>query len=204
MTTQPRRLESVCVFGGSSPGTDPLFLSTSHSLGVLLGNSNIRLVYGGGTAGVMGAAATGCSSVGGAVLGICPTAFMDGGFVDASTSPGTTVFVGTMHERKERMMGASDAFVALPGGFGTFEEVFEMVTWLQLGIHNKPVALLNVNGYYDPIVEMVKSAVRSGFIRESQAGLLIVADSPTDLLDKLKHSDFPINTLNLSWPDHSL
>lgn len=199
-----RTIQSVCVFGGSTSGTDEIFVSTARSFGDLLGRSHIRLVYGGGAAGVMGAAALGCSSAGGDVIGICPTAFKEGGFVDERKSPGTTIFVQTMHERKERMMGCSDAFVALPGGFGTFEEVFEMVTWLSLGIHNKPVALLNVNGYYDHIVEMVKSAVKAGFIRESLAGLLIVADTPIDLLNKLRTSVFPTNILNLSWPDHSL
>ena len=153
---------SVCVFCGSSATVDPSFLRIASDVGKLLAVGGFRVVYGGASVGMMGAAADAALLAGGAVLGVIPAA------LDAREIAHRTVtelrVVDSMHTRKKMMADESDAFVALPGGFGTMDELFEITTWRQIGLHDKPIALLNVNGFYDPLVAWIRSAAAHKFI----------------------------------------
>ena len=175
---------SICVYCGSSTGTKPDFLHAANALGALLASRSIRLVYGGGSVGLMGAVSTSAHAGGGSVLGVIPTALepveVSGGSV------GEVMVVRDMHERKAAMASASDAFVAMPGGFGTLEELLEMITWQQLGYHAKPVGVLNIEGYFDAFLAFLDHAVRSGFISPEARKILVTGDSPAALLDALE------------------
>jgi uncharacterized protein (TIGR00730 family) len=160
----------ICVFCGSSMGSDPDVAADARILGRLLAERGIGLVYGGASIGVMGAVADACLDAGGEVTGIIPKTLLKREV--AHTGLTKLVVVDSMHNRKAMMAALSDGFIALPGGFGTFEEVFEMITWNQLGIVKKPVILVNVNGFYDGLDTFVRHAAAAGFIRESALGLL--------------------------------
>lgn len=165
----PRRL---CVFCGSSPGNRPGFRAAAEELGTAIARRGWEAVYGGGTTGLMGVVADACLKAGGSVTGVMPH-FMCEKEID---HPGLTRFevVESMHERKVRMAELADGFIALPGGYGTFEEFFEAVTWTQLGLHDKPCVLLNVEGYYDPVVQLLDGAVAAGFLKESNRAIVWV------------------------------
>lgn len=175
---------SVCVYCGSSTGTKPEFLNAAVALGASLAARSIRLVYGGGSVGLMGAVSTSAHARGGSVLGVIPTALepveVSGGSV------GEVMVVRDMHERKAAMASAADAFVAMPGGFGTLEELLEMITWQQLGYHKKPVGVLNVGGYFDPLLEFFDRSVECGFIRKEARAIVVVGATPDELLEKLE------------------
>ena len=155
----------------------------------MLGRRAIRLVYGGGHVGLMGVVADACLNAGGCVIGVIPQALAD----KEVAHKGLTELrvVGSMHERKAVMAGLSDAFLALPGGFGTWDELFEALTWSQLGIQNKACGLLNVNGYYDSMIAMVDRAVAEGFIRNPHRELLLSDTDVSRLLDRLSHAFGP-------------
>src|SRR5216684_2485810 len=157
-------LRSLAVFCGSSLGVASIYREAAREVGRLLGQRAIRLVYGGGHVGLMGVVADACLNAGGRVIGVIPQALAD----KEVAHRGLTELrvVSSMHERKAVMAELSDAFVALPGGYGMWEELFEMLTWSQLGIHCKPCGLLNVNGYYDPLLDLADQAVSEGFLRE--------------------------------------
>ena len=161
-------MKSICVFCGSNAGNQPIYRSEAEKFGRLLAARGIELVYGGGNIGLMGAVADACLEAGGTVVGVIPQALMGkevaGRPVDHRTLTRLEV-VDSMHTRKARMAELAEGFIALPGGFGTFEEFCEILTWGQLGFHAKPMGLLNVNGFYDPLLAMFDRAVADGFLR---------------------------------------
>ena len=178
------RFRSVCVFCGSSLGRRPEYEAAATAVGTLLARREIALVYGGGGVGMMGAVATATLAAGGRVIGVIPEALA----AKEAAHPDLTELhvVPSMHVRKALMAERSDAFMALPGGFGTFEELFEIATWAQLGIHAKPLGLLNVAGYFDGLRALVDHATGEGFIHPEQRELILEADAPEALLDRLE------------------
>ncbi len=183
------RALSLCVYCGSRPGADPAFAEAARALGTAVVRRGWQLVYGGGRAGLMGVVADAALSAGGRVVGVIPQALM--GRELGHPRPSQLHVVASMHERKQLMAEHSDAFIALPGGIGTFEELFEAWTWRQLGIHDKPVGLLNVGGYYDALLGFLGQAVAQGFLAGHQLELLQVADSPDRLLDAVAAAAAP-------------
>lgn len=176
-------MKRLCVFCGSSPGVRPAYVQTARALGALLAARGVGVVYGGASIGVMGAVADGALQAGGEVIGIIPEKLA----VREVSHDGLSALhvVDSMHERKALMAELSDAFVALPGGIGTFEELFEVWTWAQLGMHAKPCALLDVEGYYAPLLAFVEHSVAEGFLRPVYRDMLIVADDAESLLSRL-------------------
>jgi uncharacterized protein (TIGR00730 family) len=176
-------MKSVCVFCGSNPGLAPAYAEAARALGRELVRRTLRLVYGGGNVGLMGVVADTVLGEGGEVVGVIPRALV----AKELAHPGLTQLqvVGSMHERKARMAQLSDAFVALPGGFGTLEEFCEVLTWAQLGLHGKACGLLNVNGYYDPLLEFFGQALREEFLSAEHRGLVLVGRTPEAVLDLL-------------------
>jgi uncharacterized protein (TIGR00730 family) len=174
---------SLCVYCGSRLGSEPAFQQAAEQVGILLGQSGYRLVYGGGNAGLMGTVANAALKSGAQVVGVIPRTLVD----RELAHPGLTELhvVDTMHQRKTLMAEHADAFLALPGGIGTFEELFEVWTWRQLGYHDKPVALLNTAGYYDRLLAFLDQSVDHGFVQKSQRDLLQVSADATELLPRL-------------------
>ena len=171
----------ICVLCGSRPGGRPEYLEKAWRLGTLLAGRGIGLVYGGAGVGLMGAVADAALAAGGDVIGVIPQALAGKELAHAGVAD--LRVVGSMHERKALMAELSDAFIALPGGFGTFEELFEMVTWAQLGLHRKPFGVLNVAGFFDGLLALVDDAVREGFIPPEHRRLVLEATDPDTLLD---------------------
>jgi uncharacterized protein (TIGR00730 family) len=176
-------LSSICVFCGSNAGADPAYLHAAQEVGQGLAQRGIRVVYGGGKVGMMGAVADAARDAGGEVVGVIPQAIFD--LEIGHTGLDDLRVVGSMHERKALMAELSDAFVALPGGIGTLEELFEVYTWAQLGIHAKPLGLMDVAGYYRPLVAFLDHAVQERFLRPDTRTLLAVSEDFEDLLDGL-------------------
>jgi uncharacterized protein (TIGR00730 family) len=176
-------LRRICVFCGSSSGTRPVYQQAAQTVGQLLCRRGIELVYGGGRVGLMGIVANACLNEGGRVIGVIPQALADKEV--AHTGLTELRIVTSMHERKSLMADLSDAFMALPGGFGTWEEFFEVLTWAQLGIHRKACGVLNVGGYYDPLLQMADRALSEGFVREMHRDMLLSDADPEQLLDRL-------------------
>ena len=179
-------MRSCCVYCGSSKGGHPGYAQAAEDLGRELARRSVRLVYGGARAGLMGILADACLSAGGEVVGVIPR-FL---FEKEIAHRGLTDLrvVSSMHERKALMADLSDAFLALPGGLGTFEELFEALTWTQIGLHVKPCGLLSVRGYYDPLLEMVNRAVQEGFMRASNRDLILAASEIPEILEKLENA----------------
>jgi uncharacterized protein (TIGR00730 family) len=175
-------LRSVCVFCGSSAGSRPEYLEAAVATGREIASRGLRLVYGGGDVGTMGVLARAAIEAGGAVVGVIPRKLYE--LVD-HVELTELVVAADMHERKARMAREADAFVALPGGIGTFEELFEAWAWRQLGYHAKPVGLLNVAGFYDGLLDFLGKVVREGFLQEANLEDLLVASAPGELLDLL-------------------
>ncbi|MCA9650728.1 MAG: TIGR00730 family Rossman fold protein [Myxococcales bacterium] len=177
-------MQRLCVYCASSPGTNAAITTAARRLGELMVAEGIELVYGGGTVGLMGLVADTVMAGGGAVTGVIPTRL----FPREIPHRGLThlVEVGSMHERKTTMFELSDAFIALPGGFGTLEEVAEVTTWAQLGIHDKPIGLLDVDGYYGALLAWLDRAVRDGLLRPENRALLLHADEPAAMLAALR------------------
>ena len=174
-------LSSVCVFCGSNGGADPAYLAAAEAVGAGLAQRGIRIVYGGGRVGLMGALADSARAAGGEVVGVMPQALVDREI--GHTGISDLRVVDTMHERKALMVELADAFVALPGGIGTLEELFEVYTWAQLGIHAKPLALLDVAGYYEPLAAFLDHAVAQRFLRAESRAMLAIADSIEGVLE---------------------
>ena len=174
---------SICVYCGSRPGENPAFTQSAQAVGQWIGAHGGQLVYGGGRGGLMGIVAEATRLAGGRVVGVIPQALVDKELANRQCDE--LHIVQTMHERKALMAERSDAFVALPGGIGTFEELFEVWTWRQLGYHDKPVGLLNVAGYYDGLLGFLNHSVTSGFMGEWQMGLLHASADPQALLRTL-------------------
>ena len=175
-------MRRVCVFCGSSNGANPVYLEAARAMGRALAGRGIGLVYGGGSTGLMGVVADAALEAGGEVVGVIPRALQ----LRELAHGGLTALhvVGSMHERKARMAELADGFVALPGGMGTLEELAEMITWAQLGLHAKPVGLLDVAGYYAPLTAFFDRATAEGFIRREHRGLVVVATEAGALLDR--------------------
>lgn len=174
---------SLCVYCGSRPGSQPEFSSVAAQVGTWIGKHGGQLVYGGGRNGLMGTVADAALAAGGKVIGVIPKALVD----KEQAHHGCTELhvVETMHERKQMMAEHADAFIALPGGIGTLEEFFEVWTWRQLGYHDKPIGLLNVNGYYDSLLTFLQSSVGSGFMPEWLLPLITVDAQAEPLLESL-------------------
>jgi uncharacterized protein (TIGR00730 family) len=190
-------MQRLCVFCGSCSGENPVYAGAARSLGAALAARGVGLVYGAGHVGLMGVLADAVLAHGGTAVGVIPQALVDkelahGGLTELHV-------VHTMHQRKFMMADLSDAFVALPGGYGTLDELFEILTWAQLGIHKKPIGLLNVNGYFDPLLAWLGHACAEGFIRRQHFKLLQVATDVEEVLDVLtRHQAAPAVT---KWAD---
>ena len=174
---------SICVYCGSRPGEDAAYTQAATAVGEWIGAHGGQLVYGGGRSGLMGTVAESTRRAGGRVVGIIPQALVDKELANRACDE--LHIVQTMHERKAMMAERSDAFIALPGGIGTFEELFEVWTWRQLGYHDKPLGLLNVAGYYDGLLAFLNHSVASGFMGEWQMGLLHAGSDTPALLQTL-------------------
>ena len=174
---------SICVYCGSRPGENALFAETARAVGTWIGANGGQLVYGGGRSGLMGTVADATQAAGGRVVGVIPQSLVDK--EHARHACDELHIVRTMHERKALMAERSNAFLALPGGIGTFEELFEVWTWRQLGYHDKPIGLLNVAGYYDAMLAFLQHSVASGFIGEWQMGLVQTGQETDTLLRSL-------------------
>ena len=182
-------MKRICVFCGSSSGEDPVFAESARALGTALAARDISLVYGGASVGLMGAVADAALAAGGRVTGVIPQALMDREIAHAGLTE--LRVVGSMHERKALMSQLSDGFVAMPGGLGTLEEIFEVWTWAQLGDHEKPCAFLNVGGFYDGLIAFLDGVVARGFIRPAHRAMAIVATRPDELLDRMERYRAP-------------
>ena len=176
-------MKAICVFCGSSPGFDPVYREIAVEMGREVVRRHLRLVYGGGNIGLMGALADSVLEAGGEVVGVIPQPLVDKEVAHRWLSE--LIIVGTMHERKARMADMADAFVAMPGGFGTFEEFCEVVTWTQLGVHAKPCGVLNVNGFYDPLLALFDRALADGFLRAEHRGLVLTERTVPGILDRV-------------------
>jgi uncharacterized protein (TIGR00730 family) len=188
---------SVCVYCGSRPGAHTGFADVARQTGQWIGAHGGQLVYGGGNNGLMGMVADATLAAGGRVVGVIPKALVEKEWAKLDCTE--LHVVDTMHDRKRMMAERADAFLALPGGIGTFEELFEVWTWRQLGYHDKPVGLLNTNGYYDELLAFLKSSVRHGFMSDWQMGLLCTGtDAQTLLPELVQAAGLAANRVNLT------
>jgi hypothetical protein len=183
-------MKSVCVFCGGNPGARPSYAAAAKQLGEAIAARGLAVVYGGASAGLMGMVADAALARGGEVYGVLPE-FMIAREI-AHRGLTELVLVGSMHERKAAMAARSDAFVALPGGFGTMDELFEVLTWSQLGLHHKPVALLDVDGYYEPLVAFLDRATSEGLLRPEYRAMLFVERDVAALIDRLATYALPV------------
>lgn len=176
-------MKAIAVYCGANSGASPFYADTARAMGRALVEHNIGLVYGGGNVGLMGAIADEVLRLGGEATGVIPRQLVE----RELAHPGLTrlFVVKDMHERKAMMADLSDAFIAMPGGMGTLEELFEMLTWLQLGIHSKPVGVLNAGGFYDQLVGFMEHLLQEGFVRPQHAGLMQVEAAPDALIKRL-------------------
>jgi uncharacterized protein (TIGR00730 family) len=182
-------MKAVCVYCGSSNGAKPLYAEAARSFGRALVAADLALVYGGGKVGLMGTIADAVMEAGGRAIGVIPELLVNkevghNGLTELHVVP-------DMHQRKKMMADLSDAFVAMPGGVGTLEELFEAYTWAQLGYHQKPVALLNIDGYYDPLIAMLEHTVQEGFMRQTYHDILQVDSDPVALIARLRGYQSP-------------
>jgi len=182
-------MNSICVYCGSSDKINPTYTEAAYELGNVIASRGITVVYGAGSTGLMGAVANGALENGGEVIGVIPEIFNTPNLAHQGLT--RLEIVEDMHKRKARLAEISDAFVALPGGFGTFEELFEILTWAQIGLHKKPVGLLNVRSYFDPLMAAIDFACREGFIYNEHQALFTAADNPVTLLDALSNHAHP-------------
>ncbi len=189
MSKKDGEMKSICVNCGSSPGFDACYMSMARQLGQALANGNYELIYGGADVGLMGEVANTVLKAGGVVRGIIPESF-----AHKVSHQGLTELrvVGSMHERKMMMFDLSDAFVALPGGFGTIEEFTEILTWSQLGLHTKPCGLINVDGYFDPFFSFLDNAVSRGFMKPEHRKMLLVSNEPDGLINQMASYKAPV------------
>ncbi len=182
-------LNSIGIFCGSSAGINPVYLQAAKDSGVFLAKNNVKIVYGGGKVGLMGAIADAAIRNDGQVIGVMPQSLVDKEI--AHTGLTKLYVVKDMHERKNRMATLSDAFLTLPGGAGTLEEIFEQWTWAQLGLHQKPCAFLNVNDYFSPLLAMIRRMTDEGFLKAEYRDMLIVEHNPDVILERFKNYQAP-------------
>jgi uncharacterized protein (TIGR00730 family) len=191
-------IQALCVFCGANHGRRPAYREAAHTLGELLVQRHITLVYGGGNVGLMGAVADACLASGGRVIGVIPKALAEKEIAHSGLTE--LRVVGSMHERKALMADLADAFLSLPGGFGTWDEFCEVLTWSQLGLQKKACAFLNIEGYYDALLSLVERAAEDGFIRPEHRELLLVDTEAERLLDRLETYQVPYVP---KWVDRS-
>ncbi|WP_374498325.1 LOG family protein [Vogesella indigofera] len=190
-------IQSICLFCGSNKGTRAAYEQAACELGRTLAQRDIALVYGGGNVGLMGIAADATLAAGGRVIGVIPGFLREKELAHQGLSE--LHVTQTMHERKALMEDLSGGFVALPGGFGTYDELFEMLTWGQLSVHSKPIGLLNVDGFFDPLLAMIRHGVAEGFVAEGNLQLFVVAATIDELLAKMNaYRPAPVN----KWLSH--
>ncbi|MFT6811217.1 MAG: hypothetical protein ACJA01_004465 [Saprospiraceae bacterium] len=182
-------MNRITVFCGSSLGTEQIFEVKARLLGQKLAKANIELVYGGANIGLMGAVADGALMDKGTVIGVLPNFLKSKEIAHRGLTE--LILVNSMHERKTKMNDLCDGVIALPGGFGTLEELFEMLTWAQLGLHKKPIGILNINGFYDELVNLLVRMVEKGFLKGVNKKMLLVSDDIDDLIEKMKNYKAP-------------
>jgi uncharacterized protein (TIGR00730 family) len=191
------KIRAICVYCGSSPGNDAAYVEAGAQLGLALAAAGVGLIYGGGTTGVMGAVAHGTLGAGGKVGAIIPSFLINRETTKAALSTFSDVTITeTMHERKHKMFVRSDAFVALPGGIGTVEEIVEVMTWSQLGQHRKPIVFANINGFWDPMLGMLDHLRRAGFIHSAHLMQPIVVDRVEAILPAIVAAAQEVDTLD--------
>ncbi|KAF2075510.1 hypothetical protein CYY_003202 [Polysphondylium violaceum] len=195
------KIKNICVFCGSKPGNSASFVEVTKILAKEMADRKYGLVYGGGNIGLMGAVSHGVQDGGGKVKGIIPKSLSPKEI--SGTTVGDVVYVDDMHSRKQIMYTESDAFIALPGGLGTFEELLECLTWVQLGIHSKPVGILNINGYYDPLIALFKGSASSGFVDPTFINSIVFSSDPVDLLNQLESKPPPKSLLTWVKPSQA-
>jgi uncharacterized protein (TIGR00730 family) len=196
--SKPRRIERICVFCGSSAGVDEQYSRLAADLGTEIAGRGYELVYGGGNLGLMGAVSRAAYNGGAKVYGIIPGPLAAKEI--AGETIGTIEVVETMHQRKARMAELADAFVTLPGGIGTLEELFETISWIQLGIHSKPMGMLNVCGFFDSLLQLLAHQIDQGFIAARYRGLLVVEEEPGALIDRLLLHETPKSSVRWITP----
>jgi uncharacterized protein (TIGR00730 family) len=185
-------MKKICVYCGSSPGKNPDYLEAARSVGRELAQRGITLVYGGGRSGLMGEVARAALAADGRVIGVIPEALRDQELAFKEVTE--LHVVSSMHERKALMAELSDGFIALPGGYGTLEEIFEVLTWVQLGFHTKPCGLLNIDHYYDSLLKFLDHSVEEHFIHQPHRDLILQAEEPADLLESFAtYQPLPMN-----------
>jgi len=182
-------MKSITVFCGSSFGSDNVFKEQATLLGQTLAKQNIQLIYGGADVGLMGAVADGALNSGGKVVGVLPQ-FLQAKEI-AHKQLTELILVETMHERKTKMNDLCDGVIVLPGGYGTLEEFFEMITWAQLGLHQKPIAVLNIDGFYDDLIQLIQTMVDKGFLKPINRDMLLISDTIDELLEMMKNYKAP-------------
>jgi uncharacterized protein (TIGR00730 family) len=176
------KMEKICVYCGSSAGKDPAYIQAAHALGEEIARRGLTLVYGGGKVGLMGEVARTTMQNNGRVIGVIPKALEEQEL--AFSELAELHVVGSMHERKAMMADLADGFIALPGGYGTIDEFFEILTWSQLGFHTKPCGIVNINHYYDLLLDFLDQSVKEQFIYQPHRELILQASNPVDLLDQ--------------------
>ncbi len=194
-------IRRICVFCGSRPGNRPEYVVAARQLGSLLAERGIGLVYGGASVGIMGAVADATLRGGGEVIGVIPQALVRHELAHDHLTE--LRVVASMHERKALMAELSDGVIALPGGFGTFEELFETITWSQLGIHRKPFGVLNVGGFYDALLALVDHSIAEGFVPPEHRGLILQATEPEAILDQIASYEPPPPVVKWLRPDQT-
>ncbi|KAJ2862697.1 hypothetical protein GGH94_004111 [Coemansia aciculifera] len=186
----------VCVFCASHDSTNPVYNEAADALGRELVQASYGLVYGGGGHGLMGRVARGVFENNGSVLGIIPRSLTK---YEGTTEIGRTILVDSMHERKQLMSEHAMAFIALPGGFGTLEELLEVATWSMLRIHSKPIIVLNTNGYYNALGDMIDKAVEAGFVKPGNKDIIVMCDTPKEAIAAIKSYSVPTTRYDLTW-----
>ncbi len=182
--------QSLSIFCGSSPGKDESYIKVAYALGSFLAQSNISIIYGGAKIGLMGAVADGVIFSGGNITGVIPDFLMNKEIAHQQLTE--LIIVKSMHERKMVMFEKSDGAIILPGGFGTLDEMFELLTWGQLGLHKKPIGILNINGYYDLLISFIENMVKQNLLRKANQDMLLVSHDPDELIQMMKKYEAPV------------
>ncbi|WP_299177539.1 TIGR00730 family Rossman fold protein [uncultured Chryseobacterium sp.] len=182
-------MKSITIFCGSNFGSDEIFRQQATLLGQTLAKENIQLVYGGADVGLMGAVADGALNAGGKVIGVLPYFLQSKEIAHKNLTE--LILVDSMHERKTKMNELCDGVIVLPGGYGTLEEFFEMITWAQLGLHQKPIAVLNIDGFYDDLIKLLQTMVDKRFLKQINRDMLLISDNIDELLEMMKNYKAP-------------
>lgn len=183
-------MKRICIYSGSNLGFRPEYKENAKLLGKILAENKIELVYGGSRIGLMGQVSNEVLKNNGKVIGVMPKGLFSGEMVHKNLTK--LIEVKNMHERKQTMAQLSDGFISLPGGLGTYEELFEVLSWAQLGIHKKPIGLLNVSNFFEPLLHMIQNTCTEGFMSESNIKLISISDNPSLLIEKMKNYTPPL------------